>query len=254
MQENVALVNVVCLRWGPLYGPQYVNALYARVKRHLRRPFRFVCVTNDATGFSEGIEAAPIPPNPGTPIYWPNVFLKLLITRDGFAGLKGPTLFLDLDLVITDDLDCFFDYMPGKNCIIHNWVERRKTLFRKAPDIGNSSVFRFEAGASQYICDTFLSEISRACDKSRFRTEQAFLTYAMRECHWWPETWVRSFKRHSVWPFPLNFLLAPALPKGTKILAFHGHPDPCEALAGYRGARVHHHTRPARWIERYWHP
>lgn len=252
MKDSDTLVNVICLKWGKRYGPHYVNILYDGVRKYLHRPFRFVCVTDDPTGLQAGIDTAPIPPDPGTSIAWPNVFLKLLVTGDGFAGLKGPTLFLDVDLAITGDLDGFFDYLPGKNCIIHNWIERRKTLLRRAPDIGNSSVFRFEAGKSQYICDTFLREIARATDRTQFRTEQAFLTYAMRERYWWPDAWVRSFKRHSMRTFPLNLWLAPTLPEGAKILVFHGKPDPDEALVGYRGKRPHQHTLPAGWLAQYW--
>ncbi len=250
---NSATVNVICFRWGTRYGVHYVNNLYAGVRRHLHRPFRFVCVTDDPTGLTPGIETVPIPENPGIP-GWPNVFLKLLITADGFANLHGPTLFCDIDLAIMDDMDCFFEYQPGKNVIIHNWIERRKQLFRKRPAIGNSSVFRFEAGRSQYICDTFLREKDAAIDRRRYCTEQAFLTYAMRERVWWPETWVRSFKRHSMRIFPLNLFLTPVLPPHTRILVFHGKPDPDEAVRGYQGKRLHHHACPAPWIADYWAP
>lgn len=245
------LVNVVCFKWGTRYGAHYVNNLYAGVKKHLLLPFRFLCVTDDANSLDEGIETVPIPGNPGIP-GWPNVFLKLLITADGFANLEGPTLFFDIDILITSDIDCFFDYMPGKNIIIHNWIERRKTLFRKRPEIGNSSVFRFEAGQSQYICDTFMNEKERAIDRSVFVTEQAFLTYAMKERHWWPEEWVRSFKYNSVPPYPLNLFKAPTLPPGTRILVFHGRPDPDQAIVGFRARHATRHSLPAPWVEKYW--
>ncbi len=244
-------VNIITLKWGKRYGAHYVNNLYEGVKKHLHRPCRFLCVTDDPSGLATGIETHPIPENPGIPD-WPNVFLKLLVTADGFADLKGATLFMDIDIAITGDIDCFFDYKPGKNIIIHNWIERRKTLFRKAPEVGNSSVFRFEAGKSQYICDTFLREKEDAIDRSIFCTEQAFLTYAMRERYWWPDSWVRSFKRHCMRPLPLNLILPPKLPADTRILVFHGKPDPDEALQGYKGKRIHHHTLPAQWISNYW--
>ena len=47
-------VNVLCLKWGDRYPAFYVNRLYAAVKRNLRRPFRFVCVTDDPTGLADG--------------------------------------------------------------------------------------------------------------------------------------------------------------------------------------------------------
>lgn len=244
--------NIICLKWGTRYPAWYTNNLYKAVKAHLHRPFRFVCVTDDSEGLEEGIEAVPFPPNPGYE-RWPDIFAKLAILEDGFANLKGPTLFLDVDVVIMGDLDCFFDYKPGKNCIIHNWIEWHKTIFRKRPHIGNSSCFRFEAGQSGYIFDTFIREFKEANDKSIYPTEQAFLTHAMKEVYWWPEEWVRSFKRTCRPVFPLNLICTPREPD-TKILVFHGAPDPDEAIEGFKDGKLHHKTLPAKWITKYWKP
>ena len=52
---------VLCMRWGALYPPGYVNVLYSGVKRHLDPPFRFVCLTNETEGLDPGIETFPIP-------------------------------------------------------------------------------------------------------------------------------------------------------------------------------------------------
>lgn len=243
--------NVICLKWGMRYPASYTNILYHSVKRHLSRPFRFLCVTDDPSGLDEGIESHPFPNNPGYE-KWPNIFSKLAILQDGFADLEGPTLFLDVDVVIMQDIDCFFDYMPGRNCIIHNWIEWHKTLFRKRPAIGNSSIFRFDAGRSGYIFETFVREFEAANDHSRYPTEQAFLTHAMKNPCWWPEEWVKSFKRTCRPVFPLNLLKAPARPD-TKILVFHGNPDPDQAVDGFRGKKVHHRVLPAKWILDDWH-
>ncbi|MDB6080445.1 MAG: nucleotide-diphospho-sugar transferase [Akkermansiaceae bacterium] len=247
-------VNIVCMKWGTRYPSHYVNILYRSLGKHLSRPFRFLCITDDTTGLVDGVETMPFPPNPGiTQAKWPNVFMKLVITEDGFANLVGPTLFLDLDLVVLDSIDSFFDYKPGKNIIIHNWIERRKQIFRKRPEIGNSSIFRFEAGKSQYIYDTFINQIHEADDRTKFRTEQVFLTYAMKERYWWPEEWVRSFKYHCRPAFPLNLILAPQKPRGAKFLVFHGQPDPHDAIDGARGKKLHHRFLPAPWVADFWH-
>ena len=42
--------------------------------------------------------------------------------------LEGDVLFLDLDLVITGDLDRFFDFKPGFYCVIENWTQKGKKL------------------------------------------------------------------------------------------------------------------------------
>lgn len=248
-------VNILCLKWGTRYPADYTNILYHSVKRHLHRPFRFICCTDDPTGLDEGIDCVPIPPNPCPEKipHWPNIYLKLAILKEGFANLVGPTLFLDVDVVIMDDIDCFFDYKPKENCIIHNWIEWHKTIFTPRPNIGNSSIFRFDAGeSSHYIFETFLREIDDAFNHKLYTTEQAFLTHAMVKPNWWPEDWARSFKRSCRPAFPLNRFITPHEPK-TKILVFHGAPDPDEAIRGFSGRKLHHKTLPAPWIERYWH-
>ena len=42
--------HILCMKWGTKYGPEYVNRLYAMVRRHLSGDFRFVCLTDDSTG------------------------------------------------------------------------------------------------------------------------------------------------------------------------------------------------------------
>jgi len=246
-------VNILCLKWGTRYPSDYVNRLYNSVKRNLTIPFQFHCCTEDPTGVDENVRIIPFPPDPDLPGRgWPDILVKLMVTQDGFGDLKGTTLFLDLDIIITGKLDCFFEYRPGENCIIHNWVNPRKLLFREKPKVGNSSVFRFESGKSDYIYQTFIREKAQAADFKIYNTEQAFLTYAMKEVNWWPDEWVRSFKFHCRRVFPLNFFIPPALPEGCCILAFHGKPDPDEAIVGFTGKRLNHKTLPAPWIRNYW--
>ena len=265
---DLGRVNVLCMKWGDYYTADYVNRLYAGVKRNLRLPFRFVCVTDDATGFVPGIEAVPFPPDPKVPgLYkirpWPNIFAKLALFKDGFADLKGPTLFLDIDLLVTGPLERFFLYCPGEFCIIHNWVERRKAFFRKIPDIGNSSCFRFEAGKSNGVWETFLREKDVPGQEARFSLgSQKFQTHAMMQTgkvNWWPKDWVCSFKRQLVPVFPLNKIFTPwRPPKKASVVAFHGQPDLPQALEGYyfkydKPAKPHLTCKPTKWILEYWH-
>jgi len=251
-RTDSAPVHVLCLKWGNRYGPHYVNILYRSVARHLRRPFRFHCCTDDANGLDPSIDVIPFPPNPGVRRGWPDVLVKLMVTQDGFGNLEGPTLFLDLDIVILDDIDCFFDFRPGEYCIIHNWVNRRKALLGRRPAVGNSSVFRFDAGGSNDVYETFRKEMARAEDRNVFNTEQAFLTHAMGKVNWWPKEWVRSYKWNCRPLFPLNLVLTPKTPPGCRILVFHGRPDPDEAIRGYTGRKPHHHMRAAPWLAEHW--
>ena len=262
-------VNVVCLKWGDRYGAFYVNRLYDGVRRNLSRPFRFVCFTDEPEGLVPGVEVCPVPPRPeGLPEKrkWPTVYTKLSLFKDGCGGLSGPTLFLDIDQIIVGPLERFFDYRPGEFCIIHNWIEFYKRIFRKAPQIGNSSCFRFEAGASNAVYEFFLREKDDPTKRHLFANgSQKLQTRAMfsaGKVNWWPTDWVCSFKRQCIPPFPLNRFLEPRQPKGASVIAFHGHPDIPEAQAGYlfrdqKGVRVpvkfHLTCQPAPWIDALWH-
>nr|VFK36721.1 MAG: hypothetical protein BECKSD772F_GA0070984_100451 [Candidatus Kentron sp. SD]VFK40288.1 MAG: hypothetical protein BECKSD772E_GA0070983_100551 [Candidatus Kentron sp. SD] len=248
------IVNIITLKWGTLYGPEYVNRLYHGIQRHLIRPFRFICFTDDAMGVDAGVECLDFPDFPMEPEYewhtW-SAWRKFSVLRDD-VPFQGPSLFLDLDILITGPLDKFFEYgQPDEFAIIHNWIEWRKTIFRKKPDIGNSSCFRFLAKHFHFAYEQFIAKPGPMI--TGFPTEQAALTHCVREHKiYWPEEWVRSFKRHCRPSFPLNRFMEPKFRPEASIIAFHGRPHPDQALEGYVGTKMHHFTKPTTWIAEYW--
>jgi hypothetical protein len=159
-------VNVICMKWGSPVRPRVREHLRRGVARHLKRPHRFVCFTDDATGTGRGRRGADrcrtwACPAGQNDLRW----RKLAVFREQLADLQGTTLFLDLDLVVVDDLEPFFE-LPGRFLII-----RDDDLFRPSrcaalnPErdrflhsVGNSSVFRFEIGAHRYILDAYLAD------------------------------------------------------------------------------------------------
>ncbi len=123
------MVNVVCMKWGRKYGPAYVNILRRMVARNLTRPHRFVCFTEQTDGLDPEVEVLPLPECrvPARPEIEAWRKISLFTPQ---LGLSGPTLFLDLDVVITGSLDPFFDYEPGRFCIIHNWTHPDRRVVR----------------------------------------------------------------------------------------------------------------------------
>ena len=242
------MVNVVCMKWGRPYGPEYVNRLYRGVARNLSLPFRFICFTDDPTDIEPPVECKPLPPIDLPSGYEHSAFRKISLFAPELDDLTGRTLFLDLDVVIVDAIDCFFSY-EARFCIIHNWIEWRKTIVRKRPQIGNSSVFRFEIGDQVQAWEDFHADPMRAM--TGHPTEQAYMTSVVEGLVFWPEEWCRSFKRHCIPTPPLNLFVEPQLPVGARIIAFHGLPNPPEAAAGFR-ANWRKRTLPARWIIRHW--
>ena len=181
-------VLILTMKMGHTFtGPHYVQQPRTRCGRvHLKRPHRFICFTDDATGLDDGIEALPLPdlglPEGHSDTRW----RKLALFRKDLAGLSGTALFLDLDLVIVDDLEPFFE-LPGAFHII-----RDDDLFRpKTPaqdqtrkrdaflhSVGNSSVFRYEVGAHSYILDAFVADPKAAT--ANYEISQQFSERAAR--------------------------------------------------------------------------
>ena len=244
--------TVVCLKWGSgPYSAEWVNRLYRGVRRHLAPPFNFVCFTDEPEGMEPAIEARDIqsltfePPLCG--IWW-----KLAVLHPD-AKLQGQCLFLDLDNLIVGDLNDFFTY-PGEFCVIHNWISWRKTILRPRPDIFNSSAYRFHAGAHPEAAELFLRDPAAAQDKSRFSTEQAFMTHAIgaERATWWPPEWVRSYKYDIRPPFPLNWVMTPKIPTGARVLALTGQPKPNEAIERGDTRGWHRRTLPMPALAEHW--
>lgn len=235
--------NVICMKWGNKFGAQYVNRLYKMVQTNLTLEHRFVCFTDDATGFDKGIEVFDIPKvifKDGPERGWN----KLAPLSKKLGDLEGIALFLDLDVLILNNIDDFFK-KEGEFLIIKDWDFKNY--------VGNSSVFRFEIGTHSDILEYFEKHTDEIREK--FRNEQAYLSWSMKEkgiIKYWDKNWCISFKRHCLRPFPLNYFLAPKLPEDAKILIFHGHPNPEEAFKGYTGKFGFRKVKPTLWMEKYW--
>ena len=245
-------VNVVTIKWGTLYGPQYVNRLRASVERNLSIPFRFVCFTDDVHQLDERIETYPLPPVdiPDVPTRSSN-WRKLGLYQSGIGDLNGLCLYLDLDIVVVGSIDCFFDYEPEKFCAVSEWVQAHRKVVARRPAEYNTSVFRFEAGTTQKVVDRFHQEGERILRD--FRREQQFVTNTVKDSiQPWPSDWVVSFKRQCLPAFPMNLIKPPALPPLAKIVVFHGHPNPDQAAAGYRDGPWHRKCLATPWVRDHW--
>jgi hypothetical protein len=236
-------VNVICMKWGTKYDGPYVNTLRGMVARHLKRPHRFACFTDNSKGFRPDVEVFPLPTadlNGDREFGWN----KLAIYGETLGDLTGPALFLDLDIIITGELDSFFDYLPGEFCIIRDWQRPWRVT-------GNSSVFRFEIGKHTDILGDFLANPEAA--RASVRNEQEYLSYKLHEkgrLQYWPAEWCCSFKRHCMRRFPMFYFNSAQLPGDAKVVVFHGNPKPDEAMRG-KWAKLRY-IHPTPWIAEYW--
>ena len=241
---------IICMKWGDKYGSEYVNRLYNMVNRRLTLDFQMICLTDDRTGIDSEVDCYPIP-ELNLPSGLPERGWKKLTTfQPELYGLRGVALFLDIDIVIVDNIDSFFTYKAQHEdsvVIIRDW----KKPWRM---IGNSSVYRFNVGMSTY--PNLLANFERNFDtiRQQVRHEQAYLSNYLREHHhleYWDKTWCVSFKYQCVAPIPFNMVRAPKLPDNAKIVIFHGEINPPDAIAG-GGGKWYRHVKPSPWLAQYW--
>ncbi|MDG4866953.1 hypothetical protein P8631_02935 [Guyparkeria sp. 1SP6A2] len=238
--------NVVCMKWGDAYTANDVNVLYGMVARNITPPFRFACFTDDASGIRSEVECHELP-EVNVPAHRVHqAWRKLGTLTPDLGGMEGDALFLDLDIVIRDSLDPFFDH-PGDFCIIHNWTHPDRV-------VGNSSVYRFKIGDLAWILDRYNEDPESIM--AAYRNEQVYLTETLHETGYnmvyWPAEWCVSFKKHCMPPRLLAPFVPAKEPKAAKVVVFHGHPKPDEAIRGeWKGKWKWMRSTP--WIARYWH-
>ena len=258
-------VHIISILWGTAYAEEDVNKLYSMIARNTSFPISFHLFSNETLpGLNSAIIQHPEKGMKIAPEHNRYAYRKEAgLCDDSLGGLTGQRVFFfDLDVLIMDNLDDLFTYPEGdKFYIINDWNSR-------GDHVGQATCYSFVVGTLGFIREAF--ETYPEPIINRFGTaSQEYLSSMVIEkfgkLNFWPEQWFQSFRFHCL-PFAfLRYLLTPSLPKkGTKVLAFHGHPDIQDAIAGRwslpgipkaaRGwKKLYKACRPTPWIKDYWH-
>ncbi len=215
--------TIICMKWGNRYGSEFVNRLYSSIKRNTERPTQLICFTDNSKDIDPKIIVRPLP-NINLPeaiSFTP--WRKLSIWQHPLSPLEGDVLFLDLDLVITGNLDRFFDYKPGYYCVIENWTQIGQ-------NIGNTSCFRFPVKKYSFVFNEFQKNSIDIWNK--YHIEQTYLSNIIKDQVFWPSEWCQSFKHNLLPKWPYRLWKPALLPKNTSIVAFTGKPDPDDVIRG----------------------
>lgn len=217
--------NVVCLKYGDKYSSEYVNRLNNMVRRHTTGGVGFYCVTENPIGLDSDIKVIPLPYHSNLQGWW---YKPFVFSKD--FPVKGKLLFLDLDIVIIKNIDCFFDFNPNHFCIIRDFTRSMTPNWERY----NSSVFRLDSGTMPDVWDSLILDPSVV---KRLHGDQDWIYEKVKSnFRFWPDEWCQSYK----WEVrnraeivgvggQRNFatvLHEPKIKSETKILVFHGHPKP----------------------------
>ena len=222
--------NILVLKHGKKYGPEYVNKMYKMVSKHCTLPFNFYCLTENSDGLEKEINVIPLPiMNVEGWWYKPYIYSKDL-------PIEGTILYIDLDMVIVDNIDKFFTYEPNRYCVLRDFTRAMRPKWEKY----NSSLVRFKKGQ----LDDVWEEFKRNPDviTRRLFGDQDYLFEKTRgQAILWPDSWCLSWK----WEIRQNKMFKAGGTKGNRvfdkiehceappacsIIAFHGDPNPhrCE--------------------------
>jgi len=261
MQKNF---NVICIKWGNLYSPEYVNKLKNMVKRNTSYHIDFYCFTEDSNGFDSDIIVKPLP-NLNTIDGYNHIFSyrkEAALCDNELGGLNGQRVFfLDLDMVVISNLDELFEYPKYEEFyIINDW-------HTNGEHVGQASCYSWVVGTLGFIKEDYEKNPKWVLDKFG-SAAQEYLSYKIIEkfgkLNFWPKNWFCSFKFHCMPKFILfRYFIKPKIPtnmKGLKFIAFHGTPNPDEALEGKweqkagkkKWKKLYKVCKPTTWINDYW--
>jgi len=198
------VITVSCvLKSGGIYNELWVEKLRRGVARHMSQPHRFVCLS-DVDLPCETIKLEHD---------WPGWWSKIELFRP--RVIIGPTIYLDLDTIITGSLEPFID-LPYDFAMLESFHSK---------DMVGSGVMWFKDRAPEGVYDRFIQGPQRVMDHynsvkiGAYRGDQAFVWDTLgRKVDKIASPALRSYKMHC----------RNGLPEGTSIVAFHGRPRPTE--------------------------
>lgn len=224
-------LEVICWKWHtPGYrshfGPESVNVLASMLRRNLRVPYRFSCITDDGRGIDSGVRVVPIwdtfasVPNPSNARN-PSCYRRLRMFSPEAAELIGDRIVsLDLDVVITADVTPLFDHeeefkiwggqsINPKGGLVYNWY--------------NGSVMQLKAGTRTRVWSEFDPKTSpqKASAAGCRGSDQGWISFVLgkKEKVWGTQDGIYSYRVHVA-------ANRGQLPSNARLVAFHGRHDP----------------------------
>lgn len=193
-------LTVLCVYWGDKYHRGYVYALKDMVEKYLTIPHEFRCITTEKL---PGIQTI----KPYVPYYgwWQKIGL--------FAPrvATGPTIYLDLDVVITQNIDYLADYTNTFSAPA-NWAQSGHGGIQ-------SSVMAWPGNWTLP-----LDRFNYPVDSERLWGDQEFLWELLGD-DWQRIPHVGSYKYHC--------RAQKGIPQWMRICVFHGLPNPHEISDNY---------------------
>jgi hypothetical protein len=140
------MINIYTVKWGTKYSVDHVNKILEQCREHITTDFDFYCLTEHTIGLHSDVIVIPFPEDN----YYEKWWNKLYLFDKQVVSQRGEKLFLDLDIVIQNNIDCIVDHDPEDGLtFVHTHWHNMKKMKRDTQDIPraytdlNSSVLRW---------------------------------------------------------------------------------------------------------------
>ena len=214
------MINFCCVYYGNKYTPEYVQKLYNMVQRYLTVPHEFYCFTDHVNLFDTVTGKIHFKTFPRHDIEgWWN---KLQLFHPD-TGLQGVNLYMDLDVVILKNIDCFVNHGDENTFGILNDFGQPTTIY-------NSSIMKWNNKTASFIWNKYnADEVSWR----KMQGDQNVITESIKGNSLlkpFPNEWTFSYKWFSRdnprfskqhWTFEQDM--------NAKVAVFHGNPNPHES-------------------------
>lgn len=235
------MTDFVCVNVGKKYPKSYTEKLYNMVKRNTTVPFKFYVITDQVTLYPEPHFHAvePIVDDIG---WW----CKLQMYSKELLP-PGEYLYMDLDVVIVDNIDCFFEHSDFG--ILRDFIRPDEGLLPGKEY--NSSIVKFDNrrtdGIWQYYQQNKKQWLNHQKEIHFFGDQNVVSSYLNHYPDFvtpFPDRWAWSFKKgweRGKWAGKRRGeFIGNTIPKQGKVCVFHGDPNPTQVIDQYEWIQKHY--------------
>jgi len=228
MPDNIR--DVGCVLHGDKYSWEYVEKLYSMVIRHSSAPVRFHVMTESHRSVPSHMIKHEL--TPWTDVAGPNLAWWYKLQLFDLKRFHSQMLYLDLDIVIVDNIDWIWQLDPGYFWTIRDF----RYLYRSHVQTINSSIMLWDPTKYYWIWEDF-DQLDRSAIIRRYKGDQDYLSAVLPQSHlrFIDENSVKSWRWQIAgggWDFNKRRVKNPnhaaVLDTNTKIIVFHGSPNPHE--------------------------
>lgn len=231
------VVHIVCLKWGSKYGPEYVNRLYAGIKRHTTKKFKFYCMTEDGRGIHPDVQIVPLAHADRLDSWWNKISL---FGNDLPIPIGQKIFYIDLDTLIVGNIDDLLGHEQTEIVVLKDFYHG----IAKTAGTVASGLMSWKHRHYKYIWQEFMKNPEDAIKRAAPHGDQWWIEQSLLSYKFWQDLYpgqVVSFKIHCLKGLPAN----------ARIVCYHGRPSIPES--------AHQSTRdwkfkiqPQSWVLDHW--